>query len=58
MIEVQLTSRVDKHLVQSIRQERVRERTEIRFEDGRDRVDVVETIDIVQIERVVVAFFE
>jgi hypothetical protein len=53
-----LTSCSHEQLVQSVRQERIGQGSEVRFEDGGDRVDVVEPINIVEVEGIVIALLK
>lgn len=40
--------------MQSVRQKRIGQGSEVRFEDGGDRVDVVEPINVVEVEGIVI----
>lgn len=53
-----LTSCSHEQLVQSVRQERIGQGSEVRFEDRGDRVDVVEPINVVEVEGIVIALLK
>ena len=53
-----LTSSFHKRIVQGIRQQRIRQHSEVRLQNRSDAADIVETVVVPQIERSVVATLE
>lgn len=51
-------TRMHKLIMQRVRQQRIRQRTEVRLEHGRDAADIIELVRVVEVEGSVVAALE